>query len=65
MRAMMRWKRVLATFLATAATGTAFAGGCTSDQLQLAAAGIDAILNNLQEDEDISFGDWLESEFGD
>jgi hypothetical protein len=52
--------------LAATAAGSVFAGGCSTTQVQAVAAGLDAILRNLQQDEeDVSFGDWLASELSD
>jgi hypothetical protein len=61
-----KWTRRIAAFLAATAAGSVFAGGCSTTQVQAVAAGLDAILRNLQQDEeDVSFGDWLASELSD
>ena len=55
--------RVLASGLAA----TTLATSCSTSELDLARQGIDVVLDRLQEDddEDISFGDWLLDEIGD
>jgi hypothetical protein len=67
---MLQSKKIqhgIAAFLAATAVGTAFGAGCTNAQVQAVAAGLDFIIRDLQdeEDDDISFGDWLESELND
>ena len=54
-----RAKRTLA---AVFATGTLFAGSCSSDGLRAVVAGIDAVTTSLDTSisgRDLSFGEWL------
>ena len=55
--------RVLAGGLAATTLGTS----CSTSELDLARQGIDIVLDRLQDedDDDISFGDWLLDEIGD
>lgn len=54
--------RVLASGLAA----TTLATSCSTSELDLALQGVDIILQSVQdEDEDISFRDWLADEFKD
>ncbi len=54
--------RVLASGLAA----TTLATSCSTSELDLARQGIDVVLDRLQDDDDdISFGDWLADELTD
>jgi len=57
--------RRIVVVAAVTAAGTVIAGGCTTEQVRAVAAGIDIVINNLDRDDDISFGDWIESELAD
>lgn len=57
-------------FVASAGSGLLLAGSCSSAEVKQAVlAGVEVaandLLNNAQEDDDISFGDWLSSELED
>ena len=63
-------KRLLRTIVGLSACGTALAVSCGSSELRAVVAGIEAAAGSLDRtnrgaEEDISFGEWLLSEFDD
>jgi len=51
--------------LVTFAAGSVLATTCTSDQVKAVVTGIQVVTSQLNQDDDISFGDWLASEIDD
>ncbi len=45
--------------------GTAFGTSCTTAEINAFLAGVQVVTDQLTEDDDISFGDWLSSELND
>ena len=66
MRRIDTVKRLLKLTLGLGVTGTLFGSTCSSPELGAVVAGLEAAASHLeQEQDDISFGDWLRDELDD
>lgn len=65
---IIRNQRVRIGLLGLASGGVALQASCTAAEIQALAVGLQAVAGTLaqdQQEDDISFGDWLANEFND
>ncbi len=56
------FSRILQTMATFSCAGTLFASSCSSSEIRAVTAGIDALTQELDNNDDISFGDFLISQ---